>query len=73
MRKLGDIIMVNDIQRILNNMFDVKDKSKHHLFALFFNHPCNALLNEYFDLPNENNPNSIYPYVKVSNANIHWS
>ena len=40
MRKLGDIIMVNDIQQVLNNMFDVKDKLKHHLFTLFFNHPC---------------------------------
>ena len=53
-RKLGDIIMVNDIQRVLGSNVDLKDKSKHHLFKLFFNHPCNSLLNEHFQLSIEN-------------------
>ena len=70
-RKLGDIIMVNDIQRVLSNLFDLNDKSKHHLFKLFFNHPYNSLLNEHFQLPIDND--SVSSSTKVSNSNIQWS
>ena len=38
-----------DIQRVLNNMFDVKDKSKHHLFAFINLESFFIRLVRYFD------------------------
>ena len=70
-RKLGDIIMVENIRHILDQKFDYKDPHQSHLLELFFNHPYNDLLNEYFNLPVDNDPSST---TKVApTPTIHWS
>ena len=43
--------MVENIRHILDQKFDYKDPHQSHLLELFFNHPYNDLLNEYFNLP----------------------
>ena len=72
-RKLGDIAMVNDVRRVLEATFDYKDKKNHHLLQLFFNYPYNALLHQYFDLPNDDDDNTILKYMQNSNSNVRWS
>ena len=67
-RRLGDIIMVNDIQQILEDTFDYKNQRC--FLQLFFNHPYKSLLHNYFDLPIEDD--STIPSIRT-NSIIHWT
>ena len=66
-RRLGDIIMVNDIKQILDETFDYKNQRR--FLQLFFNHPYNSLLHETFDLPIDGKSIS----TTDSTSGINWS
>ena len=70
-RKLGDIIMVENIRHILDQKFDYKDSQQSHLLELFFNHPYNHLLSEHFNLPIDNDSSSTAKMTSTSTIN--WS
>ena len=63
--------MVENIQHILDQKFDYNDPHQSHLLELFFNHPYNDLLNEYFNFPVDNDPSSTTKVAKSST--IQWS
>ena len=70
-RKLGDIIMVENIRHILDQKFDYKDSQQSHLLELFFNHIYNHLLSEHFNLPIDNDSSSTAKMTSTSTIN--WS
>ena len=72
-RKLGDIIMAENIRHILDQTFKCKDPENAHLLELFFNRPCNDLLNEHFNLPVDNDSSSTTKVTPNPTRTIHWS
>ena len=73
-RKLGDIIMIDEVVCLLNQEFDRDEytpeeieERKRHFAPMYFNHPYNSILNRYFDLPIEDNS------APVNLPNIQWT
>ena len=73
-RKLGDIIMIDEVVCLLNQEFDRDEytpeeieERKRHFAPMYFNHPYNSILNRCFDLPIEDNS------APVNLPNIQWT